>query len=215
MAADLEIEHVVGVAGGLLRGIGELDAAGLHPAAAQHLRLDHDGPADLLGDPSRLVRGLGEPVLGDGNSRLADDRPRFVFEEAHRKAPQPSEAEASRVATASMAQRVAEKGYNFAEVYGHYKETCLNKDCGDLMKRSLWIRTRLRSKFAAVALAAVALGGIVAGCGGSSDSATTSGSSSSSGGGGDTQLNLVAYSTPKKAYDALTRRSPRRRPARA
>lgn len=72
------------------------------------------------------------------------------------------------------------------------------------MKRSLWIRTRLRSKFAAVALAAVALGGIVAGCGGSSDSATTSGSSSSSGGGGDTQLNLVAYSTPKKAYDALT-----------
>ncbi len=43
----------------------------------------------------------------------------------------------------------------------------------------------------------------VAGCGGSSDATT-----SSSGGGGSsnakTQLALVAYSTPKKAYDALT-----------
>ena len=44
----------------------------------------------------------------------------------------------------------------------------------------------------------------LAGCGGSSDSSTSSGGSSSSGGGGSTQLTLVAYSTPKKAYDALT-----------
>src|SRR5437660_5760048 len=44
--------------------------------------------------------------------------------------------------------------------------------------------------------------GVVAGCGGSSDT-TGSGSSKASGGGG-TQLALVAYSTPKKAYDVLT-----------
>jgi sulfate/thiosulfate transport system substrate-binding protein len=57
-------------------------------------------------------------------------------------------------------------------------------------------------RWAAVA-ATVAATVAVAGCGGSSDTTT-----SSSGGGGSsnakTQLALVAYSTPKKAYDALT-----------
>jgi sulfate/thiosulfate transport system substrate-binding protein len=49
--------------------------------------------------------------------------------------------------------------------------------------------------------------GVLAGCGGSSDatsaSATTSNAAATSSG-GSTQLQLVAYSTPKKAYDALT-----------
>jgi sulfate/thiosulfate transport system substrate-binding protein len=47
----------------------------------------------------------------------------------------------------------------------------------------------------------------VAGCGGSSDAASTAtggGASSSGGGGASTTLQLVGYSTPKKAYDALT-----------
>jgi sulfate transport system substrate-binding protein len=47
----------------------------------------------------------------------------------------------------------------------------------------------------------------VAGCGGSSDAASTGtggGASSSGGGGASTTLQLVGYSTPKKAYDALT-----------
>jgi sulfate/thiosulfate transport system substrate-binding protein len=47
----------------------------------------------------------------------------------------------------------------------------------------------------------------LAGCGGSSDANTStggSGSSGSSGGGAKTTLALVGYSTPKKAYDALT-----------
>lgn len=48
--------------------------------------------------------------------------------------------------------------------------------------------------------AAVALGGGLAGCGGSSDTTGSSGSSS----GSKTTLALVAYSTPKHAYDALT-----------
>jgi sulfate/thiosulfate transport system substrate-binding protein len=60
-----------------------------------------------------------------------------------------------------------------------------------------------------IAALAVALGG----CGGSSDVTSSSPTTSSSGattnaaatsGGGSTQLQLVAYSTPKKAYDALT-----------
>jgi sulfate/thiosulfate-binding protein len=50
---------------------------------------------------------------------------------------------------------------------------------------------------------AVTSGTALAGCGGSSDTAGGSDAGSSSGGGG-TQLALVGYSTPKKAYGALT-----------
>jgi sulfate/thiosulfate transport system substrate-binding protein len=68
------------------------------------------------------------------------------------------------------------------------------------------------SRAAALSVAVVAAGVGVAACGGSSDTVSTSaavGGKSSSGGssgGGSSsaQLNLVAYSTPKKAYDALT-----------
>ncbi len=60
---------------------------------------------------------------------------------------------------------------------------------------------------AAGAVAVAALGAtVLAGCGGSADTtnnAASTGSSSSSGG-SSTQLALVAYSTPKKAFDALT-----------
>ncbi len=51
-----------------------------------------------------------------------------------------------------------------------------------------------------------ALGGAtaLAGCGGSSDTSTSSSNAASSGGGSGPQLALVAYSTPRKAYDALT-----------
>jgi sulfate transport system substrate-binding protein len=55
--------------------------------------------------------------------------------------------------------------------------------------------------------AALAVGCLLlSGCGGSSDASTgnSSAASGSAGSGGGTQLALVAYSTPKKAYDALT-----------
>jgi sulfate/thiosulfate-binding protein len=64
---------------------------------------------------------------------------------------------------------------------------------------------------AALSLAVVTTAAALAACGGSSDTVSGSGGShgGSSGGGsasgsGGAQLNLVAYSTPKKAYDALT-----------
>jgi sulfate transport system substrate-binding protein len=58
-------------------------------------------------------------------------------------------------------------------------------------------------------LAAGSLTAVLAGCGGSADTTSSSASTAnaaatSSGGGESTQLQLVAYSTPKKAYDALT-----------
>jgi sulfate/thiosulfate-binding protein len=61
------------------------------------------------------------------------------------------------------------------------------------------------SRAVVVPLAALAVGAGIAGCGGSSDSATsTSGASASAPKTASTTLNLVAYSTPKKAYGALT-----------
>src|SRR6185437_6292592 len=65
------------------------------------------------------------------------------------------------------------------------------------------MRTRSRRLTALGLLSTAGLAVAVAGCGGSSDSAgnaTGSNASSKS----STQLQLVAYSTPKKAYDALT-----------
>jgi sulfate/thiosulfate-binding protein len=54
----------------------------------------------------------------------------------------------------------------------------------------------------AAGLIAMLCAGGVAACGGSSDQA--SGTATSGGSSGGTKLQLVAYSTPKKAYDALT-----------
>jgi sulfate/thiosulfate transport system substrate-binding protein len=63
------------------------------------------------------------------------------------------------------------------------------------------IKTR---RFVSTAAAAGLAAASLAACGGSSDSATSTGGGSSPAAGATTQLALVAYSTPKKAYDALT-----------
>jgi sulfate/thiosulfate transport system substrate-binding protein len=67
--------------------------------------------------------------------------------------------------------------------------------------------TRASRRVIPLAAVAVLAGVSLAACGGSSDSATSSNAadtSSSGSGKTSTQLALVAYSTPKKAYDALT-----------
>jgi len=66
--------------------------------------------------------------------------------------------------------------------------------------RSDLARPRPLAALGAAGLAALAL----AGCGGSSDAATGAPGGPASGGGSSTQLGVVAYSTPKQAYDALT-----------
>ena len=69
------------------------------------------------------------------------------------------------------------------------------------------LRPRPTSRTGALALLAIAgLAAGLAGCGGSSDSTSSAGSATNAAatsGTGNTQLQLVAYSTPKKAYDAL------------
>jgi sulfate transport system substrate-binding protein len=73
------------------------------------------------------------------------------------------------------------------------------------MKASFQAGHRLSLRAGVVALVTVvAAGAVLAGCGGSSDTSGGSSDGSSSGGNVDTQLALVGYSTPKKAYAALT-----------
>ena len=66
---------------------------------------------------------------------------------------------------------------------------------------------RLTVRATAIALLSIAAGAVaLAGCGGSSDTTSSAGGSTSNAAAssGSTALQLVAYSTPKKAYDALT-----------
>jgi sulfate transport system substrate-binding protein len=75
------------------------------------------------------------------------------------------------------------------------------------MRRALGTARRPAIGKGALALVgAIAAGVILGACGGSSDVSTNSsgGVPSGASGGKSTQLALVAYSTPKKAYDALT-----------
>src|SRR5947209_1478627 len=69
------------------------------------------------------------------------------------------------------------------------------------MRMSSGAGTRLRT-YALGAVATLGTAGALAACGGSSD--TTRNASGKVASGGGTQLALVAYSTPKKAYDKLT-----------
>jgi sulfate transport system substrate-binding protein len=72
------------------------------------------------------------------------------------------------------------------------------------MRTSFQAGRRLSLRAGVVALVTVVgAGAALAGCGGSSDTSGGSGGGNSSGG-VDTQLALVGYSTPKKAYAALT-----------
>jgi sulfate/thiosulfate transport system substrate-binding protein len=73
------------------------------------------------------------------------------------------------------------------------------------MRASFRAGHRLSLRAGVVALVTVVgVGAALAGCGGSSDTSGGSSDGSSSGGKVDTQLALVGYSTPKKAYAALT-----------
>ena len=73
MAADVEPEDLAGLRLRVRRVVGELDAAGLAAAAGQHLRLDDDLAAELLGRRPRLLRRRREPPVGDGNAEAPEE----------------------------------------------------------------------------------------------------------------------------------------------
>jgi sulfate/thiosulfate-binding protein len=66
------------------------------------------------------------------------------------------------------------------------------------------VSTRSAKKAMLLAVLSLGIGGGLAGCGGSADVTNASSGPPAGGSGGGAQLTLVAYSTPKKAYDALT-----------
>ena len=67
----------------LVGGVGELDAAGLHPTAGQDLGLDDRRAADALGDLARLVGAGGKAEIGDRDAGPLDDLAGLVLEEPH------------------------------------------------------------------------------------------------------------------------------------
>ena len=86
VAAYLELEDLLRLTLGLLGRLGEADAARLHAAAGQDLRLDHDGTADLLGDPLGVLGRFGVAAGSDQDPFALEDPARFVLEEPHRGA---------------------------------------------------------------------------------------------------------------------------------
>ena len=70
VAADVEPEDVAGLLLGVRRVVGELDAARLAAPAGQHLGLDDDLPAELLGCRARLLGRRREPSLRDRDAEL-------------------------------------------------------------------------------------------------------------------------------------------------
>ena len=63
--------------------VGELDAARLAAPAGQHLRLDDDLAAELLGGGARLLRGRREPAVGDGDAEAPEELLALVLVEIH------------------------------------------------------------------------------------------------------------------------------------
>ena len=68
---------------GLFGRVGELDPAGLPTAPGQHLGLDDDLAAELLGRRARLVRRRREPPLRDGNPEPLEELLALVLVEVH------------------------------------------------------------------------------------------------------------------------------------
>ena len=85
VAVDVEAEDVARLRLGVGGIVGELDAAGLAAAAGQHLRLDDDGAAELLGRLARLLGRGGEPSVGDRDPDAPEEILALVLVEVHRR----------------------------------------------------------------------------------------------------------------------------------
>src|SRR6202043_264632 len=83
VALDRHTQDLAGNPLGVGRGPGELDPTGLASSTNGHLRLDGDRP-QRTGGQRRLVRGLRQPPIGDGNAGGAESLLDLVLEKLHR-----------------------------------------------------------------------------------------------------------------------------------
>ena len=83
LPVDLDAEDRLGGRGGFLGRVGEAHAAGLHPPAAEHLRLEHDGPAELARGAGRLGGVEGDAALRQRHAVPRQQVLRLVLVEAH------------------------------------------------------------------------------------------------------------------------------------
>ncbi len=68
---------------GLVAAVGQLDAAGLAPAAHLHLGLDHDGEAEPLGGGHGVVDRLDGLAGGDRYAEARQQLLALILEEIH------------------------------------------------------------------------------------------------------------------------------------
>ena len=84
---------------GVVRVVGELDPAGLAAPARQHLGLDDDLAAELLGGGARLLGRRRQPPLRDGDAEAAEELLALVLVEIHRRRTLAVERRSSAVAS--------------------------------------------------------------------------------------------------------------------
>ena len=84
--ADVHAEDRGRVRLGLLGRVRELDAAGLAAAADEHLRLDDDLAAELLGSGASLLGSRREAPLRHRNAGAREQLLSLVFVEIHGRA---------------------------------------------------------------------------------------------------------------------------------
>ncbi len=85
MAVDVETEDVLCLLLDVVGALCELYPAGLAATAGQHLRLDDDGPAEVLRCCPRFLRRVGAEAVGDGNTDALEELLALVLVEVHRR----------------------------------------------------------------------------------------------------------------------------------
>src|SRR5262249_52230303 len=83
VTSNVEPDYLRRLVLGVVRILGELDAAGLAASARQHLRLHDDTSAELLRRRARLGSGCREPTVRDRDPEAPTELLSLVLVEVH------------------------------------------------------------------------------------------------------------------------------------